>query len=281
MHRSTIALFFVAAVATGCGSMAVRGPASGIQLAVAESQGQPPPLDSSVFVKPADRQNLSEEAIKQVLDAPITVDLPARAGIVALDAPFTRSAYANPEPGDEAPQLLARAFEKSSHFRLVSDISPYLVEGQHIEDLRELAVRYRLKYLVILNTRYVDRSHVNPIGWSWIPLVTIPFVPAYTLKTDGLLEATLLDVRTGTLLFTTQVHVHAWERTTPFSTENKLKALQRQASRQAVDRLARAFLGRCQRVITQARLDQRPSTPSTSVGAAKVASTVPEEPSGS
>jgi hypothetical protein len=146
---------------------------------------------------------------------------------------------------------VAREIEASSHFVMVSDISPYLADGQHIESLRELATRYRLKYLVVLNTRYVDRSRVNRWGWGWLSLIGIPFLPAYSLRTDGLMEATLLDVRTGTFLFTTQVHIRAADSVTPFGTTEKLAVLQRDASRRAARLLARAFVGKCNRLVAE------------------------------
>jgi len=209
------------------------------------------PLTQSLFAKPMERENLSEEVIQRILDAPVEPDFPSRAGVVVLDAPFSRKAYASIEPGDEAPQVLAREIERSRHFVMVSDISPYLANGQHIESLRELATRYRLKYLVIYNRRYVDRSTYNSWGWGWLSLLGIPFLPAYTLQTSGLLEATLLDVRTGTFLFTTQIHLEARERTTPFGTEEKIGRLQRRASRNAAELLARRFLAKCNRLVAE------------------------------
>jgi hypothetical protein len=209
-------------------------------------------LTHSLFAKPMDRDNLSEEVIQRVLSAPVEPEFPARAGVVVLDAPFTRRSYASLEPGDEAPQILAREIERSRHFVIVSDISPYLANGQHIESLREVATRYRLKYLVVLNTRYVDRSSYNHWGWGWLTILGIPFLPAYTLQTAGLMEATLMDVRTGTFLFTTQVHMQARDRTTPFSTEIKLGSLQRATSRRAAELLAQRFLAKCNRLVAAA-----------------------------
>jgi len=224
--------------------------------------GQSAKLTRSLFDKPLDRANLSEDVIQRIVNAPIDPEFPARAGVVVLSRPFTRSAYASLEPGDEAPQLLARELERSAHFVMVSDISPYLADGQHIESLRELATRYRLKYLVVLNTRFVDRSRVNRRGWGWLSVVGIPFLPAYTLRTQGLMEATLLDVRTGTFLFTSQVQIKATDRTTPFGTDEKHTDLQRDASLRAARELGRAFLGKCNRLVAASRRGSTGSTES-------------------
>jgi hypothetical protein len=156
---------------------------------------------------------------------------------------------------------------------MVSDISPYLANGQHIESLRELATRYRLKYLIVLNTRYVDRSSYNHWGWGWVTLLAIPFLPAYTLQTAGLMEATLMDVRTGTFLFTTQIHLQARDRVTPFGTEVKLGALQRQAARRAAELLARRFLAKCNRLV--AEVARRKAAGAVAVGSAHGRSSAP------
>lgn len=247
---SSVAALLAAMFLAGCASAPLF---QARELAPSPPRGEaaPAPLTQSLFAKPLDRDNLSEEVIQRVLGAPVEPEFPARAGVVVLDAPFTRRAYASLDPGDEAPQVLAREIERSRHFVMVSDISPYLANGQHIESLRELATRYRLKYLVVLNTRYVDRSSYNHWGWGWLTLLAIPFLPAYTLQTAGLMEATLMDVRTGTFLFTTQIHLQARDRVTPFRTESKLGALQREASRRAAELLARRFLAKCNRLVAE------------------------------
>ena len=219
-----------------------------LQVSTLTGAGQSAHLTHSVFAKPKDRDNLKEEDIARVLDAPVEVELPARAGLVVLDAPFSRAAYAHLEPGDRSPQLLARSIEKSKHFKLVSDISPHLADGQHVEGLRELAARYRLKYLVVLTRKFADRSHVNNYGWAWLSVVGIPFAPAYTVRTEGLFEASLMDVRTGTFLFTSQVHAQAWRRETPFKADRARDQLQRSASLKAVKLLAKQFMRRCDRL---------------------------------
>jgi hypothetical protein len=211
------------------------------------------PLSRSLFKKPDDIETISEEVIQRVVNAPLIPEFPARAGVVVLDAPYSRKTYATLTPGDRAPQRLARSLERSRHFVMVSDISPYLVKGQHIEALRALATRYRLKYLVVFNRSFADQTHVNHWAWSWLSVLGIPFAPAYTLQTAGLMEATLMDVRTGTFLFTTQVHLEARQRSTPWSSDEKLEALQLAAARRASQRLAQKFLEKCRNLVRQVK----------------------------
>ena len=246
--------------ATGCGGLTRAHSTLNVTEMTNEMAG-PERLTHSIFAKPKDRENLKEEDIARVLDAPVEIELPARAGLVVLDAPFSRAAYAHLEPGDRAPQLLARAIEKSRHFKLVSDISSHLADGQHMEGLRELAARYRLKYLVVMTRRFADRSHVNGFGWAWLSVVGIPFAPAYTLRTEGLFEASLMDVRTGTFLFTTQVHTQAWKRDTPFGSDRAMCRLKRTASLEAVKVLARRFMARCDRLAPAAKEEAGQTSP--------------------
>ncbi|MCC6750926.1 MAG: hypothetical protein IT371_24940 [Deltaproteobacteria bacterium] len=236
----------------GCASTASfrLSAARGVSPAAAPAPG-PQLLTESPFRKPYERENLSEEVLQRVINAPVAPEFPARAGLVVLDAPFTRRAYSGLVPGDDAPQRLARRIERSRFFVMVSDIAPELADGQHLESLREVAARYRLKYLVVFSRKYVDRSGVNALGWTWLTVLGVPFVPAYTLRASVLAEATLLDVRTGTLLFSTQLHGEGAERTTPFAVDGKLKRLQQQVSRLVVDALAERFLERCRRLAAQ------------------------------
>jgi hypothetical protein len=249
--RALVTLPFCLAVA-GCAAQKPMFRARVVTVG-AGSTGKPERLTRSLFHKPADRDNLSEEVIQRVINAPLLPELPARAGVVVLDAPFSRKSYTALIPGDRAPQLLARRLERDRHFVMVSDISPHLVHGQSIEAIRELATRYRLKYLVIFNRRFDDDTRLNGWGWSWLSLVGIPFAPAYTYRARGILEATLMDVRTGTFLFTTQVHIEATRRSTPWSEERKLAEMELAAGRRAARHLSRRFLAKCRRLVRHAR----------------------------
>lgn len=251
--RLLVVVFPVLVFCAGC---AAQKEVVRAQVVTVDHLRQPAALDRSLFKKPTHRDNLAEDVIQRVINAPLRPEFPARAGVLILDAPFSRKRYSSLTPGDEAPQLLARRLERSKHFVMVSDISPYLVDGQEIEALRELATRYRLKYLVIFNRRFVDGSQLNRWGWAWLSLVGIPFAPAYTLSSTGLLEATLMDVRTGTFLFTTQVHIQASRNATPWSQDRKLAAMQLRAGRQAALRLADRFLAKCRRLVRNARVER-------------------------
>ena len=70
-----------------------------------------------------------------------------------------------------------------------------------IEGLRVIAARYRMRYLLLYSERFQDSTHLN--GWAWLyPTVIGMFIaPGVTVESQGIAQADLLDVRTGTILF--------------------------------------------------------------------------------
>jgi|GEM_PF-4389343 rhombotail lipoprotein len=214
----------------------------------AAKMAAPRPLNRSFFRKGHDRKTLAEDVIQKVINSPLELEFPARAGVVLLGSPYKRGAYSALVPGDRAPQQLATELEKSDYFTIVSDISPHLASGEHIEDLRRLATRYRLKYLIVLSRSFADHSHYNNWGWTWATLLGIPLAPSYTVDTTGLFEATVLDVKTATFLFTAHAHLRAKADTRPFSIEEKLAATQRRLGTKAATLLGERILEKCNRL---------------------------------
>ena len=96
---------------------------------------------------------------------------------------------------------LATALSGGPHYSHVSDVSTELPNTGGIEGLRLIAARYRLRYLLLYSERFQDSTHLN--GWAWLyPTVIGMFVaPGVTVESSGLVQADLLDVRTGTILF--------------------------------------------------------------------------------
>jgi hypothetical protein len=112
-------------------------------------------------------------------------------------------------PLTRVPGLLGEALDDSGLFEGVSEVSTDFPSDGSLAGLRELAARYRAEYLLLYRHRFVDDAYANPWAASYLTLVTIPFVPGHTLETAGVVEATLLDVKSGTLLFTVFQRVHA------------------------------------------------------------------------
>ncbi len=71
-----------------------------------------------------------------------------------------------------------------------------------------IAARYRVRYLVLYSQRFEDATHLN--GWAWLyPTVVGMFVaPGVTVESHGIAQADMIDVRTGTILFSLVEPMH-------------------------------------------------------------------------
>jgi rhombotail lipoprotein len=158
-------------------------------------------LAASVFAKDASG-GLTESDLQKVLASPIDLELPARVGVMPLDEPFDPRGPVSISMRTVAAGDLASSLAGAPYFSQVSDISTDLPNVGGLEGLRVIAARYRVRYLLLLSTRFEDASHAN--GWAWLypTLVGIFAAPGITVQSEGIAQADLLDVRTGTLLFT-------------------------------------------------------------------------------
>lgn len=187
------------ALLAGCGA---APPAHHAAHAVAAAPVAPAPqvLQRSLFAKDASGA-LTENDLQKVLEAPIDLQFPARVGVVPLARPFDPSGTVDLGVRSVASRHLASALVGAPYFSHVSDVSTDLPNVGGIEGLRALAARYRLRYLLLYSEMFEDQTHLN--GWAWLyPTVLGMFVaPGVTVKSQGLAQADLLDVRTGTVLF--------------------------------------------------------------------------------
>ena len=55
---------------------------------------------------------------------------------------------------------------------------------------------------MLVSTTSEDRSHLNNWAWLYATGVGVLLAPGQTVSTQGLLEASLLDVKSGTVLYT-------------------------------------------------------------------------------
>jgi uncharacterized protein (UPF0210 family) len=72
--------------------------------------------------------------------------------------------------------------------------------------------------------------------------------PSRTIETAGVLEATLFDVRTGTILFTVYERVRAGSDETPWDLDRKLAALRLRLVEQAAGKLAEQVVSKVRRL---------------------------------
>jgi hypothetical protein len=184
------------------------------------------PVDRSLFARHPSGQ-LAEEDLQRLLASPVELALPARVGVLPI---VTAEDWRGPSPdwkrvpAGVAP--FARALRGAEPFGLVTEMLPIPSGALGMEALREAAARYALRYVLLYREGIRLRERAN--GWAagYATLVGMLFLPGQTLEVDGYLEASLLDVKTGLLLFTVRRNVGATRRSTLFYTGTKLEEMQ-------------------------------------------------------
>lgn len=181
----------------GCGAAQPGSPPS----AAAASPAPRPVLERSLFSRDASG-SLGEDDLQRILSARVDVTLPARIGVVALDSAFDPEKRASVAQQAIVAKTLTRTLKGSPHFSAVTDVSTELPNPSGLEGLRAIAARYRTRYLLLTSTLTEDRSHLNNWAWLYATGLGVLVAPGQTVATDGLLEASLFDVKTGTVLYT-------------------------------------------------------------------------------
>jgi rhombotail lipoprotein len=174
-----------------------------------------------------------------VLETPIDLQFPARVGVVPLAEPFNPQGPVSISTRSVASRDLARALVGHPHFSHVSDISTELPNMGGIEGLRVIAARYRMRYLLLYSERFEDTSHLN--GWAWLyPTVIGMFLaPGVTVESRGIAQADLLDVRTGTILFSVVQPMDVSEYSLIIGASRSHTEYQREAAAKAAKGLAK------------------------------------------
>jgi len=186
---------------------------------------------------------ISEEALRALLDAPPSFDPDSRVGVLPVTDRY------NPDralPLPSVPAELTRALE--SVCESATEMSADWPADSDVPGLRELAARYRSGYLVLYRQRFADDSHENAWALLYVTIIGGFLAPSRTVETAGVLEATLFDVRTGTLLFTVYERVRGREDVTPPDTDRKLNALKTRLLEQAGPRLAEQVTSKLRRL---------------------------------
>ena len=197
-----------------------------------------PELTRSLFARDPAGQ-LSEEAIQAILASNLELDLPARVGVLpvvdAVDwrgpgpdyqiAPATLSRLAKDLPSDEA-------------FTLVTEMLPIPSGALGMEALREIAARYKLRYIVLYRENMRRKVRANAWAVGYATVVGALFLPGSTLHVNGYVEASLFDVKTGLLLFTVRRRVASSRTSNVWYRDDKLDELQAELAGKVAGKLA-------------------------------------------
>ena len=207
-----------------------------------------PPVARDHFHRDSAGGGLSEEALRELITTPVRVTPGARLGVIHVSSSY------EPEgalPTATVPLVLAHALEDAGLFQVATEMSTDWPADRGLGGLRELAARYRAEYLLLYRHRFRGSDRTNGWGWLYPLVVAAPFLPSQTLESEGVLEATLFDVRTGSLLFTAFERARGESDETPWGRERKRRALEDSLLDKARKRLADQVVEKARRLVKQ------------------------------
>jgi rhombotail lipoprotein len=187
---------------TACGAQAAH-PAAAPSAAPAAA----PVLTHSLYSKDSGG-SLSEGDLQTILSSAIDLQLPARVGVVPLAEPYNPKATVAITTRHLAARDFATGITGSKWYSQISDVSTDIPNVGGLEGLRVIAARYRVRYLLLFSQRFDDATHLNGWAWTYPTVIGMFLAPGVTVESQGLVQADLLDVRTGTILFTAVEPVH-------------------------------------------------------------------------
>jgi len=205
----------------------------------AEVPAAPRPLARSFYAKDASGA-LTENDLQHVLESPIDLQFPARVGVVPLAQAFDANGKPSLTTRGVASRELAFALAQSPNFSHVSDVSTELPNSGGIEGLRVIAARYRLRYLILYTERFEDDTHLNGLAWLYPTILGMFVSPGVTVESRGLAQADLLDVRTGTVLFSVVEPLHVTSKEMMIGAARAHRELQVRAASEGAKRLAKS-----------------------------------------
>ncbi len=184
----------------------------------------PPPLERSLFDK-SPQGALTEEALQKILAAPIELELPARVGVLPIQ---TATDWRGPGPDSKVPAGVAplvKTLRADPAFSLVTQTMVIPSGALGMEALREIAARYRLRYLLLYREVLAKGSRLNPWAWGYATIVGALFLPGKRQEVYGYTEVSMFDVKTGLLMFTTRRAITASQTTNQWHQQEKVEQL--------------------------------------------------------
>lgn len=189
---------------------------------------------------------MTDAELDRILSSPTFLPAGTRLGVVPVQTAYGPS---DELPVAAIPGVLADRLEGTGIFEAVSEVSSDFPSDRNLVGLREIAARYRSDYLLLYRHRFVDRDHVNAWAVLYATVVGIPFLPGRTLETAGVVEATLYDVRTGTLLFTVFQRVHDDSQENVWQNDRKKLAMCERLLKEATDKVTDQVIAKLRRLV--------------------------------
>jgi hypothetical protein len=236
-------LWLVAAVAmAGCG--AARAPME-VPMAPLPVETPAAVLQENHFQRDRSGQ-VSEEALRAILAAPTFLEEGARIGVVPVATGYE---VEDGLPLATVPQVLSDKLEDTGFFEVASEMTTDWPADGSVRGLRELGARYRAEYLLLYRHRFVDRWYLNGWAWTWPTVVGLFASPSYSVETAGVLEATMFEVKTGTLLFTVFERVEDDDMVNIWHHDRKRRKLEEALLSKAAEKLAKQVVAKVDRLV--------------------------------
>ncbi len=220
--RRAALLVICLAFASACAASKAPVMASSAMAQPAEAAAAP--LQQSLFSKDPNG-HLTEEDLQRILAAPIELDLPARVGVLPIT---TATDWRGPNPDERVPAgtpNFVRSLRKDPAFTLVTETMVIPSGALGMEALREIAARYRLRYIVLYREVLAKEGSLNPWAWGYITGIGALFLPGQRQEVFGYIEASMFDVKTGLLMFTTRRAVQGSQSTNQWRKQAKMDQL--------------------------------------------------------
>jgi len=206
---------------------------------VAPAAAAPVPLQESHFARTA-QGTLSEADLQKILDQPLELDLPGRVGVLPI---VEAEDWRGPSPSyDRVTPGLSRFADKlpaDDGFAHVTEMMPIPSGALGMEALREVAARYKLRYLLLYREHVNETQRANGVAAGYLSVVGAFVLPGSTLEVDGYAEASLFDVKTGLLLFTVRERLGDERRSNVWQRDRKLGDMREVLATKAADELAK------------------------------------------
>lgn len=241
-YRNAMSALAIAAtlmILPGCSASRKASYSSAPAAARNQAPSAPVPLERSVFARDPQGQ-LTEERLQQILSSELELDLPARVGILPI---IEAKDWRGPNPQySSAPAAMAelvKGLRGSEPFTLVTEMMPIPSGALGMEALREIAARYKLRYMIMYRESMGSQKRSNAWTAGYLTGIGALFLPGDTLRVGGFVEATLFDVKTGILMFTVRRRVSGKRVTNSWHTGDKLAQMRVNAVARAAPDLAK------------------------------------------
>ena len=243
LHALVALLAALSLLAAGCAASASQSRQA---TESAGAAGQPKRKLTRDHFKRDRSGQLTEAQLNQILEAPIDIEEGARLGVVPVESDYELDGEI---PLTRVPRQLSQSLEDTGYFEVATEVGTQWPTTRSIAGLRELAARYRSKYLLLYRHRFVKRSRANAWGWTYPTIVGLFSMPGKTVEVSGVLEATLFDVRTGTILFTVYERVRDQRKMNIWHNRHKRRAMKRKMLDDGTDELSSKVTDKVSRLV--------------------------------